>query len=214
MKSLDKDLLDRLTSSQGNLLDDAELIEVLNNTKTQAKEVDAKIKDAHQKTEEIQIKREQYRPVAIRGSALYFTMIEVSEINWMYNSSLGQFLNLFNEAIDNAPKAQLPTKRVENIIEELTFHVFKYVNRGLFEKDKTAFMLMMCFKIQTTASIISSADIGMFLKAGASLDIKNERTKPALSFINDRIWLNIIALSRHNFGPANEAIPVFKDLPD
>jgi hypothetical protein len=54
----------------------------------------------------------------------------------------------------------------------------------------------------------------MFLKAGASLDIKNERTKPALSFINDKIWLNIIALSRHNFGPANEAIPVFKDLPD
>jgi dynein heavy chain len=65
----------------------------------------------------------------------------------MYNSSLGQFLALFNESIDNAPKAQLPSKRVENIIEEQTFHVYKYVNRGLFECDKTAFLLMMCFKI-------------------------------------------------------------------
>lgn len=54
----------------------------------------------------------------------------------------------------------------------------------------------------------------MFLKAGASLDIKNERSKPPLSFINDKIWLNIIALSRHSFGPVNESIPVFKDLPD
>lgn len=39
-------------------------------------------------------------------------------------------------------------------------------------------MLMMCFKIQTTAQKISSADIGIFLKSGASLDIKNERVKP------------------------------------
>lgn len=49
----------------------------------------AKLLDAEVKTKEINEKREQYRPVAIRGSSLYFTMIEVSEINWMYNSSLG-----------------------------------------------------------------------------------------------------------------------------
>lgn len=64
------------------------------------------------KTSEINEKREQYRPVAIRGAALYFTMIEVALMNWMYNSSLEQFLNLFNDSIDNSERAQNPTKRV------------------------------------------------------------------------------------------------------
>lgn len=63
---------------------------------------------------------------------------------------------------------------------------------------------MMCFKIQTTAQKISSSDIGIFLKSGASLDIKNEKNRP-VQFISDKVWLNILALSRHNFGPINSA---------
>jgi len=51
-------LLERLINSQGNLLDDTELMDVLNNTKTQAKEVAAKLIDAEIKTKEINEKRE------------------------------------------------------------------------------------------------------------------------------------------------------------
>jgi dynein heavy chain len=43
LQKLDKDLLQRLTESTGNLLDDTSLMEVLNNTKTQAKEVAIKL---------------------------------------------------------------------------------------------------------------------------------------------------------------------------
>ncbi len=56
--------------------------------------------DAEIKTKEINEKREQYRPVAIRGSALYFCIIDMSLISWMYNSSLEQYLRLFDESID------------------------------------------------------------------------------------------------------------------
>jgi dynein heavy chain len=85
----------------------------------------------------------------------------------MYNNSLEQFLALFNESIDNSEKVQAPAKRVEIIIKFLTKHVYKYVNRGLFEKDKITFVLMMCFKILITAGKINSADVGLFLKSGA-----------------------------------------------
>jgi len=63
-------------------------MDVLNSTKTQAVEVNTKLIESDIKTKEINEKREQYRSVAIRGSALYFTMIDVSLINHMYNSSL------------------------------------------------------------------------------------------------------------------------------
>ena len=55
---LDANLLHRLSTSKGNLLDDTELMDVLNNTKTQAKEVAAKLIDADIKTTEINEKRE------------------------------------------------------------------------------------------------------------------------------------------------------------
>lgn len=198
-------------SSQGNLLDDYELMDVLNSTKTQAKEVAVKLIDAEQKTKQINENREQYRPVAIRGSALYFCIIELQFVNWMYNSSLEQFLCLFDYSIDKSEKAALPSKRVDIIISFLTFWVYKYINRGLFERDKTTFVLMICFKIMQTAGKIGPSDISAFLKAGDSLDLKSERQKP-FSFIINKIWLNLLALSRHHF--CGDNIAFFRQLPE
>jgi len=36
------------------------------------------------------------------------------------------------------------------------------------------------------------------LKSGAALDIKTERAKP-FAFLQDKVWMNILALSRHHF---------------
>jgi len=211
LQRLDANLLHHLTTSTGNLLDDTELMEVLNKTKQQSKDVAIKLKDAESKTKEINEKREQYRSVAVRGSALYFTMIEVSEVNWMYNSSLEQFLKLFMDSIENSEKAQLPSKRVENIISFLTFNIYRYVNRGLFEIDKITFILMMCFKIMTTAKKITGQDVSIFLKSGAALDLKTERAKP-LQYLADKTWLNILALSKHHFG--SDSLAFFRELPE
>ena len=81
-------LLARLGSGSGSLLDDAELIDVLSEIKLKSKEVTEKLKEAKEKTTEIGEKREQYRPVAARGAVLYFCIVEMSLVNWMYNTSL------------------------------------------------------------------------------------------------------------------------------
>lgn len=115
-----KQLLDKISNTQGNLLDDTELVEVLANTKAKAKEVESILKTAEEKKIEINEKREQYRPVATRGSVLYFNIVEMVLISWMYNTSLNQFLELFLFSIENSEPAQLPTKRIDNIIHYLT----------------------------------------------------------------------------------------------
>ena len=52
----------------------------------------------------------------------------------------------------------------------------------------------------------------MFLKGGGALDTKSEKQNP-FAFIKDaKVWLNILALSRHNFN--TEPIPFFRDLPE
>jgi dynein heavy chain len=97
--------LQRLASGDGNLLEDTELIDVLAEIKAKSKEVQEKLLESKEKAHEIGEKREQYRPVASRGAVLYFCIVEMSLINWMYNSSLQQFLDLFDYGIDNSAKA-------------------------------------------------------------------------------------------------------------
>lgn len=75
---------------------------------------------------------------------------------------------MFNWALaQKSPTANSPQKRVEFIIGVMTKNVHRYINRGLFEKDKITFMLMICFKILITAKKLTGADVGMFLKSGA-----------------------------------------------
>lgn len=208
LQSLDKQLLERLTNATGNLLDDTELIEVLANTKAKSKEVEGKLAEADERKIEINEKREQFRPVATRGSIMYFNMVDMTNVvnpitaqpsGWMYNCSLLQFLNQFEISVRNSEKCQPTAKRVDKIIQFLTYRVYRYMNRGLFERDKMMFKLIVTMKIMVVGSQMTGADVSVFLKAGSSLDVKAERQNP-FRWMSDKIWLNLLQLSRHQFG--------------
>jgi dynein heavy chain len=81
-------LLNKLATAEGSLLDDPTLIDVLAEIKAKSKEVTDKLLSSEVKTNEINEKREKYRPVAARGSVLYFCIVEMTLVNWMYNTSL------------------------------------------------------------------------------------------------------------------------------
>jgi dynein heavy chain len=147
---------------------------VLATIKNKSKEVNEKLLESKEKRIEINEKREAFRQVASRGSVLYFCIVEMTLVNWMYNSSLQQFLGLFDWAIDNAPKAQLIKERVQNITNELTRKVYRYINRGLFERDKTTFKLMMCLKVLIKEGKLTSNDVNILLKSGAGIDDRNK----------------------------------------
>ena len=202
---LDELLLERLSANTGNLLDDEELIGVLADTKAKATEVKEKLIAADETRSSINEKREQYRPVATRGSVMYFAIVEMSLVNVMYQTSLDQFQGLFSKAMDLAEKASLASKRVNNIIDTMTYTVYRYINRGLYERDKLSFKLILTLKILLTAGRLDQDDVTLFLKGGAALDINSVRGKP-FAWITDAAWLNTVQLSKEN--------QIMKQLPD
>ena len=196
LAKLEHDLLIKLASVEGSLLDDPEIIDVLGNIKTKSAEVKQQLEEGAQKQIEIGEKREAFRPVAARGAVLYFCVVEMSSINWMYNVSLGQFLDLFYYGIDNSTKAQLVKDRVTNIINALTYKVYRYINRGIFERDKVTFRVMMCLRILMKEGSLTAADVGQLLKAGAAIDDRNKK----FSWLEQKSWNNIVSLTKHRFG--------------
>jgi dynein heavy chain len=195
LMALDASLLERLTSNTGNLLEDEELIGVLANTKAKAAEVNLKLSAAADTKASIAEKREQFRPVATRGSVLYFSIVEMSGVNCMYQTSLTQFLVLFNESMDKAEKASLASKRVANIIETMTYIVYRSINRGIYAADKLTSVLLVTLKILITPNYLRQSDMTLFLRGGAALDIESVRRKP-FNWINNEAWLNVVELSQ------------------
>jgi dynein heavy chain len=204
LMQLDAELLSRLTDNTGNLLDDEELIGVLQNTKTKAADVNLKLIAAAETKASIAESREKFRPVATRGSILYFSIVEMSGVNCMYQTSLSQFLVLFMDSMEKADKATLVMKRVTNIIESMTYIVYRYINRGLYEADKLTFVVLVTLKILITAGQLKSGDMDLFIKGGAGVDADSAKKNPFK--IPLEVWYNIIELSNQ--------VPFFRNLPN
>lgn len=67
------------------------LITTLSKSKTMSKAIAERLADSKSTKRQIEESRERYRPVAVRGSLLYFTVAELCRVDVMYQYSLDYF---------------------------------------------------------------------------------------------------------------------------
>eukprot|EP00111_Clytia_hemisphaerica_P023720 TCONS_00069889-protein len=99
LRQLEDIALNLLHKSEGNLLDNEELIQTLDNSKTKASEIKKRVAIAEKTESELGQKRKVYLPLAVRGSLLYFIAADLASIDSMYQFSLAWFMEMFRKCL-------------------------------------------------------------------------------------------------------------------
>uniref|UniRef100_UPI00398E73BF dynein axonemal heavy chain 3 isoform X1 n=2 Tax=Pristiophorus japonicus TaxID=55135 RepID=UPI00398E73BF len=217
LKEIEDKILEVLSASQGNILEDETAIKVLSSSKVLSEKISVKQQIATATEKEIDITRMGYKPVAVHSSIIFFCISDLAHIEPMYQYSLSWFINLYMQSIANSRKSENVAKRISAITENFTLSIYKNVCRSLFEKDKLLFSLLLTVGIMNGKGEIDEEVWRFLLTGGVALD--NPYPNPALEWLSDKCWseivrasnlTNLLALMDH----VTENITKWKDIYD
>jgi len=201
LKELEDGLLEKLSNAEGDILADTELIEGLELTKKTSREIAAALVQAQETEKVIDQARQIYRPVAARGSLIYFLMTAMSNIEHMYQYSLEAFMVVFVRAMERTEKTEEVEERVAGLSENITFDAYDYVLRGLFERHKLVFASALTFKILKAQDELNEEGFQFLLRAPQEFGTEN----PVSEWLSDVGW---------NMSKALASIDTFSSFPN
>jgi dynein heavy chain len=190
LKELEDTLLSELSKETDiPLVDNVPLIDTLNTAKTKSVEISHALEEAKKTNENIEVSRQQYKPVAWRGSILFFSIAGLSTISEMYEYSLTAFMTVFMNSLQQARGDNIIQNRIRNIKDKLTQLVYDFTCMGIFEKHKLMYSFQMVTMIMDGDEELNRIELDFFLKGNTSLDAVEIR-KP-YEWISDNAWKDI-----------------------
>ncbi|CAH8492971.1 unnamed protein product, partial [Dicrocoelium dendriticum] len=210
LKELEDKILEVLSASQGNILENETAINVLSSSKKLSEEITEKQIVAESTQLEIDEARNGYRPVAQHGSLLFFCISDLSNIDPMYQYSLTWFINLFLSSIMNSEKSQVLEERIEILNNYFTTSVYRNICRSLFENHKLLFSLLMCYSLMKSKNLVDEEVWRFLLTGGVALD--NPHPNPAPNWLSEKSWAEIVRAS--NLTELQDFMDAVKSNPD
>lgn len=147
----------------------------------------------------IELIREQFVPVAVRVSRLFFVLADLMNVDPMYQYSLKFFCMIYERALDKAEgKVDKNDRNGRKIffIKKFCTLLYKNVCRSLFEKDKLLFSFLMCLKIMEEKGELDPSEARFLMAGSASVDIERPNPSGEDGWLSDRSWAALMAISK------------------
>ena len=143
VSNLEKQLLEQLADSSGNILENEPLIQSLEQTKAAANTITQSLDESTRLQMVLDEEREVYRPLATLGSRIFILVKELSAIDHMYRFSLEAFMTLFNKVLNLELGTDSTTDKLRQLGNQLKIMVLFYISRSLFKSDRLTFGIHM-----------------------------------------------------------------------
>jgi len=193
LKEIEDKILEVLSKSEGNILEDETAINILSSSKELSEEISEKQKVASATEMQIDSTRVGYKPVAVHSAVVFFCISDLANIEPMYQYSLTWFINLYVQSIAKSKKSEDLEERIKNIIEHFTTSIYNNVCRSLFEKDKLLFSLLLTVGIMKGRGQIDDEVWRFLLTGGVALDTPHPN--PAPDWLSDKSWAEFVRAS-------------------
>lgn len=186
-------ILALLSETSGNILDDEVLIDALEKSKLASIEIEEKLQTQAINREHFEHIRNFYIDAAKRVSNLYFVVMELANLEPMYQFSLESYIQLFERNFEKNPSSG-KENRVKNIYESFTAILYDQVVRSLLEKDKLIFSFLMCCSIlQHERESIEGQELRYLMIGGTATS--SPRENPGPSWLTAKQWATITELA-------------------
>ena len=148
LRHLEKNLLQVLNEAKGRILDDDTVISSLETLKKEAAEVSKKVDETDEIMKEIELTSQQYMPLSMACSGIYFTIDNLHQVHYLYQYSLQFFLDIFTNLLHPSTNPELNNikdyaERLRKITRDLFESSFNRVTRGMLHDDRIIFGLLL-----------------------------------------------------------------------
>ena len=185
LRHLEKNLLQVLNEVKGRILDDDTVISTLETLKKEAAEVGRKVEETDEVMKEIEMTSQQYMPLSLACSSIYFTIDNLHQVHYLYQYSLKFFMDIFTNLLVNNPAlndVKDYAKRLQIITQHLFESCFNRVTRGMLHDDRIVFGLLLA-KIYLRGKIDLDQEFNYLLR-GQDHDLDSDHNKD-LAIVED-----------------------------